>query len=77
MAETQKAGSLILDGLWGFLQLVSFLFILWYGLTVSVRRFHDFGWSGWCVLLIPFVGIALIFGPGDKGDNKYGPSPKA
>jgi len=52
-------------------------------LAVTVRRFHDTGKSGWFLLLqlIPYLGgfIILIFTvmDGDRGDNEYGPDPKA
>ena len=53
------------------------------GLAVNVRRLHDVGKSGWFYLiaLIPFIGIiwllVLMCTDGDKGDNAYGPDPKA
>ena len=53
------------------------------GLAVTVRRLHDTGKSGWLYLLviIPYIGSLIIFIftviEGDKGDNKYGPDPKA
>lgn len=58
-------------------------------ISVSVRRLHDSGKSGWLILLfavvaiIPFIGfigslIFIIFMclPSDPGANKYGPNPK-
>jgi uncharacterized membrane protein YhaH (DUF805 family) len=59
------------------------LAVLLPGLGVCVRRLHDINKSGWLVLvaLIPLVGaILLIYWAcleGDKGDNQYGPDPKA
>ena len=52
-------------------------------LAVTVRRLHDTGKSGWMYLLafIPYIGGLIIFIftviEGDKGDNQYGPDPKA
>ena len=52
-------------------------------LAVTVRRLHDTGKSGWMYLLviIPYIGSLIIFIftviKGDRGDNKYGPDPKA
>ncbi len=52
------------------------------GITVSVRRLHDIGKSGWALLLIliPVIGafILLYFHVLDSqaGDNQYGPNPK-
>jgi len=51
-------------------------------LSVSVRRLHDTGRSGWWVLLgiIPIVGsiVLIIFYAQDSqpGTNEYGPNPK-
>ena len=67
---------------------VSILIVLYFGhlvpaLAVTVRRLHDTGKSGWMYLLviIPYIGSLIIFIftviEGDKGDNKYGPDPKA
>lgn len=52
-------------------------------LSLSARRLHDIGKSGWWYLicLIPLIGaIVLIIWwakEGDSGDNAYGPDPKA
>ncbi len=53
------------------------------GLSVSVRRLHDIGRSGWWLLifLIPFVGFIVLIiwfaSKGEEGANKYGPNPLA
>lgn len=50
-------------------------------LAVTVRRFHDGGYSGWMILLglVPAIGgiIVLIFMvlPSERGDNKHGAYP--
>ena len=50
-------------------------------LVIAARRFNDLGQSGWlCLLtLIPFVnffiGLWLIFGPGNPQPNQYGLPP--
>lgn len=59
-------------------------------IALTVRRWHDIGNSGWTIVvllvfsLIPYVGflagLVHIFAmctPGDKGPNRYGPSPAA
>ncbi len=55
-------------------------------IAVAVRRLHDTGKSGWWYLLrvIPFVSsigsiVLLVFYclEGDRGQNEYGPDPKA
>ena len=67
----------------GILVLIYDLAILLPSLGVCVRRLHDIGKSGWWVLisLIPLVGaiwlIVLFCKEGVKGDNEYGPDPKA
>lgn len=50
-------------------------------LSVTVRRLHDTGRSGWWLLalLIPFGGIIIfVFSCLDShpGDNRFGPNPK-
>lgn len=50
-------------------------------LAVTVRRFHDTGQSGWCVLInvIPIVGwlvvLYLLAQRGEETPNTYGPPP--
>ena len=52
-------------------------------LSVSVRRLHDVGRSGWwvCIPLVPILGILLFIywalKPGEDGSNKYGQNPLA
>lgn len=50
-------------------------------LSVSVRRLHDIGMSGWWVLLnlIPLGSLVLLVlfcQDSQSGDNAYGPNPK-
>ena len=84
------AGDLInlMDNEWvpvvlGFSVLIYFLIHLIPSIAVTVRRLHDTGKSGWLYLLtfIPYIGSLIIFIftviEGNKGDNKYGPDPKA
>lgn len=44
-------------------------------LAVGVRRMHDVGKSGWCII-IPFYNLYLAIKAGDVGLNKYGKDPK-
>ncbi|MDD5437574.1 MAG: DUF805 domain-containing protein [Patescibacteria group bacterium] len=59
------------------------LAVLLPSLGVAFRRLHDTNRSGWWILisLIPIIGtivlIVLLALRGDKGNNKYGPEPKA
>jgi len=70
-------------GIFGFLMFIGVLAHLVPGLAVTVRRLHDTGKSGWLYLLafIPYIGSLIIFiftvMDGEKGENKWGPDPKA
>ena len=50
-------------------------------ILVAAQRCRDFGWTGWAVLimLIPYIGglfgLAILFIPGNRGANRYGPDP--
>ncbi|MBG3128343.1 DUF805 domain-containing protein [Proteus mirabilis] len=52
-------------------------------IAVTIRRFHDQDKSGWMFLLafIPAVGGLIVFVfmclEGTRGDNRFGPDPKA
>ena len=52
------------------------------GISVSVRRLHDIGKSGWMIFinLIPLAGavwfLVLTLTDSTPGDNEYGPNPK-
>ncbi len=45
--------------------------------VMSIRRLHDFDLSGWwsLLVLIPLVPIVLVFIPGRKEANRFGPAP--
>ncbi|KUF12726.1 DUF805 domain-containing protein [Pseudoponticoccus marisrubri] len=56
------------------------LLTLWPGLALRVRRFHDIGWSGvWVVVIpmIPILGLPVAYGmlflKGQDRPNKWGP----
>ena len=52
------------------------------GLSVSIRRLHDIGKSGWWIFigLVPLVGGIIFFiftiMDSESGTNRYGPNPK-
>ena len=58
------------------------LFILIPSFTVSVRRLHDIGKSGWWILigLIPLIGSIILLvwycREGQRCENEWGPDPK-
>jgi len=66
-----------------FLLLLYGLFLLLPQLAVSVRRLHDTGRSGgwWFIQFVPLIGtiwfIVLLVLPGETGENRFGPDPKA
>jgi uncharacterized membrane protein YhaH (DUF805 family) len=66
----------------GLVQVLVQLALLVPGIAVGIRRLHDTARSGWWLLigLVPFVGwiVLLVFFVQDsRGENQYGPSPKA
>jgi uncharacterized membrane protein YhaH (DUF805 family) len=71
-----QTGVGLLSGLYSLAVLIPFI-------TVTVRRLHDTGRSGWSMLigLIPIIGgiVLLIFMVQDSqpGANQYGPNSKA
>jgi uncharacterized membrane protein YhaH (DUF805 family) len=66
----------------GFIPLIIFIPLLWIGLAVNVKRWHDRDKSGWWILinLVPVIGglwslIETGFLPGTRGLNRFGPDP--
>ena len=70
-------------GIGGFISGLYGLVALLPGISVSVRRMHDIGKSGWWLWigLIPLVGaiVLLVFActEGTRGPHMYGDDPKA
>ena len=64
------------------LQLIVFAIVALYTISLTIRRLHDTGQSGFLgiILLIPvagfILGLYLLFYAGTKGENKFGPEPK-
>jgi uncharacterized membrane protein YhaH (DUF805 family) len=60
------------------------IFLVWVGIAISVKRLHDRGKSGWFYLfvLIPIIGAIWMFIElgcleGTKGPNRFGPEPES
>jgi len=72
----------ILDGA-AVVSSIAGLALLLPGLSVSIRRLHDTGHSGWWILIIfiPIIGFIVLLvwylTKSDPGDNEYGPPPAA
>ena len=73
---------MVIAGLFSILWLVSLLAFFIGHISVSVRRLHDHGDSGFKYLLtfIPLAGIVfwaiMVFTPGNDWENEYGPDPR-
>lgn len=74
--------TIALSGIVGLLIMVYAFAIIIPSLAMSVRRLHDTGRSGWCLLLslIPLVGGIIVFVfmvlDSQPGPNRYGANPK-
>ncbi|MDR2352015.1 MAG: DUF805 domain-containing protein [Deltaproteobacteria bacterium] len=50
------------------------LLLIFPNFVLAIRRLHDANFSGWFVILCPFlVGYILLAFPSTRGDNKFGP----
>jgi uncharacterized membrane protein YhaH (DUF805 family) len=65
-----------------FVAVIISLVLLYPGVNIGIKRFHDRDKTGWWVLilLIPIVGAIWYFIeagclPGTPGPNRYGPDP--
>ena len=69
------------NALTSLLTLVIVLLVMVIGFSMSAKRWHDLGQSGWLslLLLIPlinfFVWLYLVLAPGKSGSNAYGSQP--
>ncbi|MFI4998437.1 MAG: DUF805 domain-containing protein [Reyranellales bacterium] len=66
----------------GIVMLVVYVLMVWIGLAIGVKRWHDRNKSGWWVLiaLVPVIGglwylIEAGFLKGTTGANQYGADP--
>ena len=87
--EGPRAGGTVVPGVLGVLLALVLLALIVPTISVSVRRFHDTGHSGWVYLALliggcmPFIniitsiaGIIYCCKDSNRGENAYGPSPK-
>lgn len=70
-----EGGSPESQSVMAILFLITCIPFYWFIVAQSTKRCHDRGNSGW-YQLIPFYGLILLLGDGDKGPNKYGLDPK-
>jgi uncharacterized membrane protein YhaH (DUF805 family) len=63
-------------GIYGPLYLLVSLGTLLPSLATGVRRMHDQDRSGWWIIC-PIVNLVFLFMEGTRGDNRFGPDPKA
>lgn len=68
----------------GVILAVLYIALIWIGLALSVKRYHDRNKSGWWVLIVfvPVIGGLWFFVEagclrGTVGPNQYGPDPLA
>ena len=66
------------------LAVVLYVALVWFGLAIQIKRWHDRDKSGWWVLisLVPFIGsiwmiVEAGFLRGTIGPNRFGPDPLA
>ena len=66
----------------GLILLVVYILMVWIGLAIAAKRWHDRNKSAWWILIVfvPVVGglwylIECGFLPGTPGSNKYGADP--
>lgn len=69
----------------GLLALAMIVLVLWFvpaHITVTIRRLHDIGLTGWFIFLalIPYLGglalLVMSLIPSERRVNKHGPYPK-
>ncbi|KWT94496.1 DUF805 domain-containing protein [Candidatus Magnetominusculus xianensis] len=68
----------VVDGVLGIdaVHMIYTLAVVVPSIAAGIRRMHDVDKSGW-FLLIPLYNLYLAVTEGTRGDNKYGPDPKA
>ncbi|MCC7020713.1 MAG: DUF805 domain-containing protein [Ardenticatenales bacterium] len=80
MAVAVRGGDTPALGMVAFLLFASYAaVVIWTGLAISVKRWHDVDKSGWWILagVIPFAGVLIVlyfngFAEGTRGSNRFG-----
>lgn len=80
IADDSETGASIASGLVVLIMVLAFLYFFIPSLSVTVRRLHDTGNSGWLLLLnlVPLGGFVLFVFTlleSSPGSNRYGPNP--
>jgi len=63
-------------GMRGIIANLYSLAVLLPAIAAGIRRMHDTEHSGWW-LLVPIVNLVFAVKEGTRGDNRFGPDPKA
>ena len=81
ISSVESSSSILVLGL-SIVLLLAYMCLIIPNISLSIRRLHDIGKSGWYLLIgfIPLVGgiILLVWfcREGETGPNKWGPDPK-
>ena len=65
------------------ISLLLLVLVSWASLALAAKRWHDVGFTGWFGVfgLIPGAGLIMFviqcLLPGHRGDNRWGPDPRA
>lgn len=57
------------------LSLILIPIAMWLSISQLVKRLHDIGKSGWCVLKFNYTFFDVTLKKGMEGDNQYGSNP--
>jgi uncharacterized membrane protein YhaH (DUF805 family) len=77
-------GAAIGGAIGNLIGLIFALAVIYPGICIAIKRYHDRDKSGWwiCIIFIPIIGIIwyiveLGFLRGTEGENRFGPDPLA
>ena len=76
--------SAVIGAIFSLLHYVVYGVLIWMGLAVQIKRYHDKNASGWWVFINIIPGLGAIWAMiesgmmrGDESDNPFGPPPSA